>query len=169
MVGKKILTSQFVWAEPGSIVSTNAFAGVHRGATGGRTPGRALGYSQIVNPIYLVRKGTMSAAYATKLMTKNLIANHVRALRPEPHVDRLGRARGNWLGIVDVLRRKDRPEKFSTYECGLDADRFEQDRTGPYIAVGIEMVAPRKHADDVLRQIGRQMQTPDRPREGREL
>jgi GT2 family glycosyltransferase len=95
----------------GSIVSTNAFAGVHRGATGGRTPGRALGYSQIVNPIYLVRKGTMSLAYATKLMIRNLIANHVRALRPEPHVDRMGRARGNWLGIVDVLRRNDRPEK----------------------------------------------------------
>ena len=95
----------------GSIVSTNAFAGVHRGATGGRAPGRALGYSQIVNPIYLVRKGTMSASYATKLMTKNLIANHVRALRPEPHVDRIGRALGNWLGIVDVFRRKDRPDK----------------------------------------------------------
>ena len=71
----------------GRIVKTNAFSGVHRGVTRGRTPGVALGFSQIVNPIYLVNKGTMRRTKALKLMAKNLIANHLRSVRPEAFID----------------------------------------------------------------------------------
>jgi hypothetical protein len=94
----------------GAVVRTNAFAGVHRGVTRGRSPGRALGYSQIINPTYLVAKGTMARAHAARLMIRNLIANHLRALHPEPHIDRRGRASGNWAGLLDLLRGKKRPE-----------------------------------------------------------
>jgi glycosyltransferase involved in cell wall biosynthesis len=90
----------------GRIVSTSAFAGVHRGVNKGRTPGLALGYSQIINPAYLVAKGTMSVPKAARLMVKNIIANHVKRFRPEPFIDRAGRARGNWRGLADLLRGK---------------------------------------------------------------
>jgi hypothetical protein len=93
----------------GRVVKTNAFFGVHRGVNKGRTPGLKLGYSQIVNPYYLVRKGTMGSRKAALLAMKNIIANHAKLLRPEPFVDRVGRARGNWLGLFDVLTGRAHP------------------------------------------------------------
>ncbi len=93
----------------GRIVKTNAFCGVHRGVTRGRTPGLALGFSQIVNPIYLTKKGTMRPAKALKLMAKNLLANHVKAVRPEAFIDRAGRMRGNWIGLLHLLSGKSDP------------------------------------------------------------
>jgi GT2 family glycosyltransferase len=93
----------------GRVVKTDAFAGVHRGVSKGRSPGLALGFSQMVNPAYLVRKGTMRRRKAASLMARNLIANHVRALKPEPFIDRLGRARGNWLGLWHILCGKSDP------------------------------------------------------------
>lgn len=98
----------------GSTVRTNAFAGVHRGVNKGRTPGTALGYSQMINPIYLVRKGTMRPVKALTLMTKNFLANHIRLIRPEPFIDRRGRCRGNWRGIFDLLCRRCNPESVLT-------------------------------------------------------
>jgi len=88
----------------GRIVKTSAFVGVHRGVNKGRTPGLALGFSQIVNPIYLVRKGTMRRGKALKLMTMNFIANHVKIICAEPFIDRLGRSKGNWLGLWHIMR-----------------------------------------------------------------
>jgi GT2 family glycosyltransferase len=93
----------------GRIVKTNAFSGVHRGVTRGRTPGLALGFSQIVNPIYLAKKGTMRPAKALKLMARNFLANHVRAVRPEAFIDRAGRVRGNWIGLLHLLSGKSDP------------------------------------------------------------
>ena len=93
----------------GHLIRTDAFAGVHRGVKGARTSGVRFGYSQIVNPIYLSRKGTMPAWYAATIVSRNLLANHIRVLHPEPWVDRWGRLRGNWLGIRDVLMRRDDP------------------------------------------------------------
>jgi GT2 family glycosyltransferase len=93
----------------GRIVKTDAFYGVHQGVKSGRSPGARLGYSQVVNPIYLARKGTLSVGDAAKLIVKNVLKNHVKSLWPEPWIDRVGRCKGNWLGIFDVLRRKDHP------------------------------------------------------------
>ncbi|MDE2391968.1 MAG: glycosyltransferase [Rhodospirillales bacterium] len=92
----------------GRVVKTSAFSGVHRGVSKGRTPGLKLGYSQIVNPAYLVAKGTMRPRKAITLAMKNMLANHARLLRPEPFIDRAGRARGNWLGLWHLITgRKD--------------------------------------------------------------
>lgn len=88
----------------GKLVKSDSFCGVHRGVSKGRVSGLKFGYSQIVNPYYLSKKGTMRRRYAIKLAVKNFIANHVRALVPEPWVDRWGRVRGNWLGIGHILR-----------------------------------------------------------------
>lgn len=97
--------------ECGRIVRTFAFAGVHQGVKTGRTSGIRLGYSQMINPAYLVHKGTMEAAFAAKLMLRNFLANHIKALRPEPWVDRVGRVRGNWIGLFDLLRGRLTPER----------------------------------------------------------
>jgi len=93
----------------GKVIRTNAFAGVHRGVKKARSPGADLGFSQIVNPVYLVGKGTMTTRKALTLMSRNLIANHVKVLRPEPYVDRWGRLRGNWAGLVHLLCGKADP------------------------------------------------------------
>jgi len=93
----------------GRLILTDAFVGVHRGVKSARTSGLKFGYSQIVNPIYLSRKGTMPSWYAAKIISRNLLANHVKALCPEPWVDRGSRLYGNWLGIRDVLMRRDHP------------------------------------------------------------
>jgi GT2 family glycosyltransferase len=90
----------------GRLVECDAILGVHRGVKGGRNSGVKFGWSQIVNPIYLVRKGSMPRAYAARLICKNLAANHVRVFKPEPWVDRWGRVRGNWKGIRYVLSGK---------------------------------------------------------------
>lgn len=87
----------------GRIVKSAAFAGVHRGVKGARNSGLRFGYSQVINPIYLARKRTMPAAYAAKLIIRNLLVNHLRAIRPEPWIDRRGRVRGNWRGLRHVL------------------------------------------------------------------
>jgi hypothetical protein len=94
----------------GRIVKTNAFHGVHQGVKGARLPGLRLGYSQIVNPVYLTRKGTLPARDAAKLILKNVAKNHAKSLFPEPWIDRLGRCKGNWLGIVDVFLGRDHPK-----------------------------------------------------------
>ncbi len=95
----------------GRIVATRAFYGVHRGVKSGRSPGIRLGYSQIVNPTYLAFKGTMRPGYALRIALRNFTANHLRALRPEPWTDRLGRAKGNWLGLLDLVRGRVTPER----------------------------------------------------------
>jgi len=95
----------------GRIVNSNRLRGVHLGSKRGRTPGVRLGYSQIANPIYLVRKGTMIRRRAWRLMSKNMIANLVKSFRAEPWVDRKGRLKGNILGIIDFLRGRLSPGK----------------------------------------------------------
>ncbi|MDB5059205.1 MAG: hypothetical protein JWO59_2677 [Chloroflexi bacterium] len=88
----------------GRLVRTLAATGVHRGVKRARAPGFQLGWAQVVNPAYLVRKGTMPFTFAVSLVVRNVLANHLFALAPEPWVDRRGRVRGNWAGILEVLR-----------------------------------------------------------------
>ena len=94
----------------GRLVLTNAFAGVHCGVKSARSPGVRLGYSQIANPLYLVRKGSMGRPAAYTLMFRNLLANHVLTFRPEPWVDRWGRVKGNWLALRHLISGKLAPQ-----------------------------------------------------------
>lgn len=87
----------------GRLVKSDALVGVHKGVKGGRLSERRLGYSQIANPVYLIRKGTMRLAFAARLMLGNIAANHLKAFAPEPWVDRRGRMRGNWIAIKDMV------------------------------------------------------------------
>jgi hypothetical protein len=100
-------------AQRGKIGGTNAFVGVHQGSKNGRSSGAQLGYSQIANPVYLMRKGTMSPRFAGGHMARNILANMARSLSPEPWVDRRGRLKGNMIAIADVLRGRDDPRRIS--------------------------------------------------------
>jgi len=86
----------------GTLLLTNQLAGVHMGAKGGRTSGKRLGYSQIANPVYLLRKQTIPRHLAWRLMRRNLAANVAGSFRPEPYIDRRGRLLGNVLAIYDL-------------------------------------------------------------------
>ncbi|MGB3627084.1 MAG: hypothetical protein WA989_14730, partial [Henriciella sp.] len=76
-----------------------------------RTSGTKRGYSQIANPISLMRNGTMTGRFGRRLMWRNFVANHVKMLRPEPWVDRWGRVVGNWIGIRDWATRRISPDR----------------------------------------------------------
>lgn len=93
------------------IVKAGTAVGVHLGVKTGRVSGRRLGYSQVVNPVYLHRKGTMPLASVADHLFRNLTSNLVRALRPEPYIDRRGRLGGNLRGLADVLRGIIEPER----------------------------------------------------------
>ncbi|WP_181705393.1 glycosyltransferase family 2 protein [Chthonobacter rhizosphaerae] len=94
----------------GRIVSINTISGVHLGLKSGKVRGEQFGYSQIANPVYLVRKGTVPLGFALRLMSRNVAANLVRSLRPEPYVDRRGRLRGNALAMLHVVTGRVEPE-----------------------------------------------------------
>ncbi|QDL94735.1 glycosyltransferase (plasmid) [Paroceanicella profunda] len=90
-------------AAHGRIVKSPRLRGVHLGSKRGRSPGRRLGYSQIANPVHLLRKGTLSRGRALRQMRRNLLANAARAAWPEPWVDRRGRLAGNLLALAHAL------------------------------------------------------------------
>jgi GT2 family glycosyltransferase len=100
----------------GRIVKTNLIWGVHLGTKRGKGSELRLGYSQIVNPIYIVSKGNMSAAYAFQLVARNLVANLVKSVRPENYVDRRGRLRGNLIGVFHLMTGRLTPEYVLTME-----------------------------------------------------
>ena len=53
----------------------------------------------------------MTSRHALGLMGRNLAMNLLRSLRPEPHIDRRGRIRGNLAALVDLARRRLRPDR----------------------------------------------------------
>lgn len=95
----------------GVLIRSDRLAGVHMGAKGGRTSGKRLGYSQIANPVYLLRKKTIPPRLAWRLMVRNLAANMLRCFAPEPHVDRPGRLLGNMIAIGHLMIGRSHPTK----------------------------------------------------------
>ncbi len=85
--------------------------GVHLGTKQGRTSGSRLGYSQVANPIYLAIKGSYTWRRVIRDLSRHLLINCVKSLRPEPYVDRRGRMRGNVIAFTDLLRGRLRPER----------------------------------------------------------
>jgi GT2 family glycosyltransferase len=94
----------------GRIVATNLVWGVHLGSKRSKGSEVRLGYSQIVNPAYIVSKGNMSFSYALQLATRNFLANLVKSAWPESYVDRRGRLRGNVIGIFHLVTGRLTPE-----------------------------------------------------------
>ena len=67
----------------GRVVKIHNALGVHLGLKTGRVSGVRFGYSQIANPVYLIRKGTVPATFALNLMARNVAANVLKSLWPE--------------------------------------------------------------------------------------
>ncbi len=95
----------------GAILRSSTLRGVHLGTKAGRVSGRRLGYSQIANPAYCVRKGTLSRRFAAKQILRNVLKNFARVLAPEAWVDRPGRVSGNLRALVDWARGEMHPLK----------------------------------------------------------
>lgn len=95
----------------GAILRLAGARGVHLGVKAARTPGLRLGYSQVVNPVYLARKGTFPWNHAIPSAARHVAMNLVRSAFPEPEVDRWGRFRGNMIGLFDLLRGRAAPSR----------------------------------------------------------
>ena len=100
----------------GRIVEWTELVGVHLGVRSGRASGVPFGFSQLINPVYLVRKGTMPAGFAARLMARNVAANVLKSLSPEPHVDRRGRLLGNLIAARHLLSGRCEPEHILTMQ-----------------------------------------------------
>jgi len=97
---------------PGKMIYTDAFFGVHCGIKRGKeNAGNRFGYSQIANPIYLWRKGTLSLIRMVDLIARPLLANIVKSHRPEPWIDRRGRLAGNLTAIKDLAHGRISPQR----------------------------------------------------------
>ncbi len=97
--------------EHGRMVRSAAMRGVHLGTKTGRTPGLRLGYSQIANPIYMRRKGTIGGKRARRLMMRNLASNLHGTVFPVSWADYRGRLLGNLKAIGDLLLGRIDPER----------------------------------------------------------
>lgn len=99
----------------GRVVIDKELRGVHLGTKRGRSPGRQLGYSQIVNPVYMIQKGTIGYGFAMKFVLRNLAKNALRSFSPEPWVDRRGRFVGNAIALAEICLGKAHPERATMY------------------------------------------------------
>jgi len=100
----------------GRIVKSPQLRGVHLGHKAGRTSGVKFGYSQIANPLYMLRKGSMNLPYALQQVSRNLAKNTLMVLWPEPWVDRAGRLRGNAIALRHLLAGKLHPLRVKEVE-----------------------------------------------------
>lgn len=99
----------------GRCVKVRALAGVHMGTKNGRTSGVRLGMSQILNPVYLWRKGSLGFREASSRMIRNSLANLKGSVRPPRYIDRRGRLRGNLIGVALVLTGRASPDAILRY------------------------------------------------------
>lgn len=89
-------------ARQGRIGRVMAARGIHLGVKRARTSGLRLGYSQIANPLYLYGKGTMPLNVVAGHLVRRPLGNAWGALKRDATIDRVGRLRGNLMGLRDA-------------------------------------------------------------------
>lgn len=97
-------------AAAGSTILTDFVWGVHLGNGRGRTSGKRFGYSQVVNPWYLMTKGTMPAINACIYILRALSRNAAGTVFRSANIDRWGRLKGNMIGVKDIIFGRWAPE-----------------------------------------------------------
>ncbi|CAM3263488.1 D-inositol-3-phosphate glycosyltransferase [Methylobacterium mesophilicum] len=95
----------------GRIVKCSDAKGIHLGVKSGRIAGDRLGYSQVINPLYMLRKGTISRYQVANHIFKNVASNLLGSIWSKSYVDRRGRLRGNILGFLDAIFGFVEPER----------------------------------------------------------
>jgi len=88
---------------------------VHLAVSRGRTSGQRFGFSQIMNPFYLWRKGTLDSftRVVSSFWLKALAANFAGAFLPNKNrgaIDRRGRLLGNLLALGFIALGRNDPE-----------------------------------------------------------
>jgi hypothetical protein len=71
------------------------------------------GYSQIANPLYLMKKGTMGYKVGVRFIARALAANIIRSIGKHPYVDYKGRLRGNMRAVRDVIYGRSDPRRIA--------------------------------------------------------
>jgi GT2 family glycosyltransferase len=85
---------------------------VHRGAaSGGRQAHRRLGYSQMMNPIYLCRKGSFPLWLAAWEIFRPVAKNLLYAVAGSSRSWRRERLDGNLTAVADAVRGRFTPER----------------------------------------------------------
>lgn len=88
---------------------------VHRGAaSGGRQSHVRLGYSQVMNPVYLWRKKSFPAWLAASEIGKRFVKNVVLSAAGSQAPWRRQRLRGNLLATLDAVLGRITPERITT-------------------------------------------------------
>ena len=95
----------------GRTIWTDAVWGVHLGTTRGRSSGVRFGYSQVANPCYLAKKGSVTLSDACWLVFRALAGNLIGGLLRKSNVDRPGRLRGNLKAMKDIIFGRRQPER----------------------------------------------------------
>lgn len=96
----------------GRIVKADDCVVVHRGVkSGGRAAHARLGYSQMMNPLYLHRKGSFPLWLAAKEIAPRCGKNLVRSFFGAEAEWRRERLRGNAAALRDALRGRFEPER----------------------------------------------------------
>lgn len=96
----------------GPVVIARQCKGVHLGVKSGRVQsGVRFGYSQVANPLHILKRGNMTKKMTMKMVTRNLAANIVYTLLRRKSPDYAGRLRGNFRAVRDVLTRRCHPTR----------------------------------------------------------
>jgi hypothetical protein len=82
--------------------------GVHLGVGAGRMSDRRLGYAQIANPLYLLKRGTMAPRDFALRVSTDLASNALKAMRSG---NRRRRLLGNLIALAEALAGRCAPER----------------------------------------------------------
>ncbi|MEH3075703.1 MAG: glycosyltransferase [Quadrisphaera sp.] len=96
----------------GSLAKLDDAVVVHLGVkSGGRVAHQRLGYSQVMNPFYLRRKGTISWQRLAYEVGPRLVGNSIRSVRHPERAWRRRRLLGNTRAFGDLARGRFTPER----------------------------------------------------------
>ncbi|WP_222710610.1 glycosyltransferase family 2 protein [Quadrisphaera setariae] len=97
----------------GALAQVDDCAVVHRGVrSGGRTAHLRLGYSQVMNPVYLHHAGSFAVSMVLLQVVPRLAKNAALSLVRSPQgAWRRRRLHGNALALADAARRRFTPER----------------------------------------------------------
>lgn len=97
-------------ARHGDVILIKTAKVVHMGVPSGRISQHRFGYSQIVNPIYLWRKGSFSVFSVAKRWSRAVLSNTLRIFVFDKRIDRWGRLKGNMKALLHVASGEINPE-----------------------------------------------------------
>jgi len=98
---------------------------VHLFMPSGRIPGIRMGFSQVANPLYLWRKGTLPSRVLCRVLMRHLAANALKSMLPRQPIDRRGRLLGNLMALRSAALGRVAPEEAETLSAeGRSARRL---------------------------------------------